>query len=167
MPLEQSTYYFACSKFSILQMETVMLEFNSAGRQVFLAFNIANRVQDTRSAGKRKWHKADGSKSIFLTGRGELSAAEYVDIVVVQTKEKYLYLHSSARITQQPSKLAISTKHYPPALVDEHYPVCITLTNEEPTSVEAIIRVEIKAAENQGTLKIVLFYFSCCILSSH
>jgi hypothetical protein len=76
-------------------METVMLEFNSAGRQVFLAFNIANRVQDTRSAGRRKWHKADGSKSIFLTGRGELSAAEYVDFVVVQTKDKSTCTYTS------------------------------------------------------------------------
>ncbi|GAB5589072.1 hypothetical protein Unana1_03972 [Umbelopsis nana] len=111
-----------------LKMENVILELNSTGRQTFLSFNIANRVHDTRLAGRRKWYKADGSKPVFLSGRGELSTFD---------------------ITQQPSKLVINSKHYPPALVDEHYPVSVTLTNEESASVEAIIRVEIKAIESQ------------------
>lgn len=64
--------------------------------------------------------------------------------------QAYSITLSSTSITQQPSKLVINSKHYPPALVDEHYPVSVTLTNEESASVEAIIRVEIKAIESQG-----------------
>ncbi|CAO3690739.1 unnamed protein product [Umbelopsis ramanniana] len=111
-----------------LKMETVMLELDSSGRQVFLCFDIASRIQDTRSAGRRKWHNAEFPKPTFLKGRGEVSATD---------------------ISQQPSKLTITNKHYAPALVDEHYPFFITLTNEESTPVDAVIRVEIKATETQ------------------
>ncbi|KAJ2963778.1 hypothetical protein NQZ79_g1227 [Umbelopsis isabellina] len=107
-----------------LKLESVILEMKSLSRPVYLTFNVANRVQDARSAGRRKWYQPDSPKPAFIDGRGELSSIE-------------------------PSRLAISTKHQSPALVDEHYPFSIILENQEATAVEAIIRVEIKTPENQ------------------
>jgi hypothetical protein len=70
--------------------------------------------------------------------------------VLVQVTSFRILIFICTRISQKPSRLAISIKQQSPALVDEHYPFSIILENQEPTAVEAIIRVEIKTSENQG-----------------
>ncbi|CAO3595427.1 unnamed protein product [Absidia cylindrospora] len=92
-----------------------------------------DEASDIHPLPRRKWLQqlSDMDKSLkykLLDGRGELN---------------------TVRIMQRPPSATLSIQSSAPALLDELFPLEVTLTNDEPTAIVVTLHVEMKNAEGQ------------------
>ncbi|CAG8671699.1 3712_t:CDS:10, partial [Acaulospora morrowiae] len=127
-----------------LTLQLVTLGFVTANWKIEFRFDV-NSFRDEIL--KRKWLKLDDAsgeqvskpKFVNLEGNGEFN---------------------SIKVTQKQAKLEIKAKHLAPALLDEYYPIELTINNMESEDIKAIFHVGLFSDINDSEDRVVLDYNS-------
>ncbi|KAL0079429.1 Foie gras liver health family 1-domain-containing protein [Phycomyces blakesleeanus] len=111
----------------------VCLDLISPQWNVALSYSF-DKLSDDQTVTRRKWLEPSGDPSgrpkfRFISGRGELSAI---------------------KITQRPPRIQLSIHQSSPALLDEDFEMCVTVTSEETERIDVTLCMEIKNAEGQA-----------------
>jgi hypothetical protein len=115
-----------------LQLQAVSFGFLTEQWKVELHFNLKTREEHS----KRKW----------LIGDIDSEVIKPTYMVLNGTGER-----TSIKVTQKLAKLDIQAKHSAPALLDEHYPIELTIVNLEQEEVKAFLNTEIVADEQSNS----------------
>ncbi|KAI9016573.1 Gryzun, putative trafficking through golgi-domain-containing protein [Phycomyces nitens] len=116
----------------VVKIVGVCLDLISPQWNVALSYTFDKSSDDQVT--RRKWLEPLDSngrpKFRFIGGRGELSAI---------------------KITQRPPRIQLSVRESSPALLDEDFEMCVTVTSEETERIDVTLTVEVKNPEGQDT----------------
>ncbi|KAI8374513.1 Gryzun, putative trafficking through golgi-domain-containing protein [Radiomyces spectabilis] len=113
-----------------IKMVGIYLDLISAHWNIALHYPLDTKVVENEPPSRRKWLEeskvGDNPKFKLLGGRGELH---------------------EVRIMQKPPRIDIKAAHHTPALLNEHYKVCVAITNRESESILGKLSVTMKNIE--------------------
>ncbi|KAF0525068.1 Gryzun, putative trafficking through golgi-domain-containing protein [Gigaspora margarita] len=111
-----------------LQLQIITLGFLSENWKIDLRFDVSTPREEPL---KRKWLQ-------FETMSNGEQVEQPFFINLEGTGDR-----ASIKVTQKQAKLDIKVNHSAPALLDEHYPIQLTILNLEPEDIKAVLKAEL------------------------
>ncbi|CAG8498132.1 7467_t:CDS:10 [Ambispora gerdemannii] len=125
-----------------LTLLTISLGLLTPNWKVELNFNSKSELNDSKV--RRKWLEFEQDNDTESNDK------------IVATKPKFIPLEgsgeqSSIKITHKRAKVEIQVKHHSPALLNEHYPIELTILNLEAEDVKVVLNAELVSIDFEGS----------------